>query len=464
MSSIGQGMALDLLRDLGDSLTGWSQKWIPDGLVIVWLLTVISFGLTFVWGDATPTQAITAWGKGFWVLLEFAMEMCLILMTGYILACSKPIKRLLDALSGVPSCEKPWQAIAAMCIFSMLTGLVNWGLSLIGSAMFALYLIRRNPKTDYRLLVASAYLGLGCTWHAGLSASAPLLVNTPDNFLIQSMVLDAPISTSETVFTFFNLVLVTIVIVSVTTLMSVLHPSKEKTYKLSPELLGRVKLYEGPKRPARPLTPSEWLNWWPGLNVVVATAGLAWLGSEISTKGFAQTVNLNNINLFFLVLGVLFHWHPWAFLKAAEESVTAVWGIIIQFPFYAGIFGLFKFTALATVISKGFLEISSPSTFLLIVCWFSGLVNYLIPSGASEFVVLAPYIIPTAKELGVSVPKTVLAYAWGDMITDMIQPFWAIALLAVARLEFREIVGWLLLVFVTFFVITSIGFLILPFI
>ncbi len=464
MSSSRQSIALDLLRDLGDTLTGWSQRWMPDGLVVVWLLTVISFVLTLIWGNVTFAQAIVAWGKGFWVLLEFAMQMCLVLMTGYILACSPPIRRLLDALSSVPSCEKPWQAITAMCIFSMLTGLLNWGLSLIGSAMFALFLIRRNPRTDYRLLVASAYLGLGCTWHAGLSGSAPLLVNTPHNFLIQSELLTAPISTSETVFTYFNLVMVAVVIVAVTTLMSLMHPSEEKTYKLSPELLRRVKLYEGPKKPAGPLSISQWLNWWPGLNVIVATTGLIWLGLEVDARGFTQTVNLNNINLFFLMLGILFHWHPWVFLKAAEESARAVWGIVIQFPFYAGIFGLFKFTALATVISKGFLAISSPSTFLLIVCWFSGLINYPIPSGASEFAVLAPNIIPAAQQLGVSVPKTVLAYAWGDMITDMIQPFWAIALLAVARLEFREIVGWLLLVFFVFFVITSLGFLFLPFI
>jgi len=172
----------ETLKNWGDGMTRWSEKWIPDALVIVWILTIIAFILAFIWGKTTPLGAVIAWGKGFWALLAFGMQMCLIMMTGYILASSPPVKRLLDALASLPNPDQPYQAILAMCLFSMITAWFQWGLSLIGSAMFALFLIQRNPKTDYRLLVAAAYLGLGCTWHAGLSGSATLLVNTPDNF------------------------------------------------------------------------------------------------------------------------------------------------------------------------------------------------------------------------------------------------------------------------------------------
>jgi len=456
--------AFEFLKRWGDGLTRWTERWIPDALVIVWILTIISFVLTLIWGDATPKGAIIAWGKGFWVLLEFGMQMCLIMMTGYILACSPPMKRILDGLSSLPNSEKPWQAIMAMSLFSMTTAWLNWGLSLIASAMFALFLIRRNPKTDYRLLVASAYLGLGCTWHSGLSGSATLLVNTPNNFLIQGKYLDSTIPTTETIFSAFNLVLVVIVIVVVTSLMCLMHPSEEKTYKIKPELLDQLKLYEAPSRPTGKITASDWMNWWPGFNILAAAAGLLWLGWEVGQKGFTNSINLNNINLFFLMLGVLFHWRPWAFLKAAEDAGKAVWGVIIQFPFYAGIFGLFKFTTLGAALAKAFVTISTPSTFLLIIYWYSGLENYFVPSGGSKWAITAPFLIPAANELGVSVSKTVLAYAWGDMLTDMIQPFWAIAMLAVAKLEFREIMGWLMLVFFVYFTITSIAFLIFPFV
>ncbi|MGC8908685.1 MAG: short-chain fatty acid transporter [Desulfomonilaceae bacterium] len=454
--------SFEFLKDWGDGLTRWSERWIPDALVIVWILSFIAFALALLFGNATPKQAVIAWGKGFWVLLEFGMQMCLIMMTGYILACSPPVKRILNALSSLPNPDKPWQAIMAMSLFSMISAWLNWGLSLIASAMFALFLVRRNPKTDYRLLVAAAYLGLGCTWHSGLSGSAPLLVNTPNNFLIQGKYLDSTIPTSETIFSGFNLVMALIVIVVITALMCLMHPTKEKTYQIKPELLDQLKLYQAPDRPTGKLSISEWLNWWPGFNIIVALGGLLWLGWDVGQNGFRSSINLNNINFFFLMLGVLFHWRPWAFLKAAEDAGKAVWGVIIQFPFYAGIFGLFKFTALGAAIAKAFVVISTPSTFLLILYWYSGIENYLVPSGGSKFAITAPFIIPAAKELGVSIPKTVLTYAWGDMMTDMIQPFWAIAMLAIAKLQFREIMGWLMLVFFVYFVITSIAFLIYP--
>jgi len=454
--------SFEFLRNWGDGLTRWTERWIPDALVIVWILSIVTFVMALIWGNAGPKDAVLAWGKGFWALLEFAMQMCLIMMTGYVLACSPPIRRLLDGLSGLPNADKPWQAIMAMCLFSMISAWINWGLSLIGSAMFALFLVRRNPKTDYRLLVAAAYLGLGCTWHSGLSGSATLLVNTPNNFLIQGKYLDATIPTTETIFSGFNIVLAIIIVVVITILMCLMHPSQEKTYRVEAKLLDQLKLYEAPPRPTGKLSASDWMNWWPGFNIIVAAAGLLWLAWQVSQNGFAASVNLNNINLFFLMLGVLFHWRPWTFLKATEDAGKAVWGIIIQFPFYAGIFGLFKFTALGAAMAKAFVAISTPATYLLIVYWYSGLLNYLVPSGGSEWAITAPFLIPAAKELGVSIPKTVLTYAWGDMMTDMIQPFWAIAMLAVAKLQFREIMGWLLMVFFVYFVITSIAFLIYP--
>ena len=215
MAEKSERSSLEFLKDWGGGLTNQTEKWIPDALVIVWILTGITFIFAFIWGDVGPSKAVYAWGKGFWILLKFGMQMCLIMMTGYILAVSPPLKRLLNGLSSLPNTEKPWQAIMVMALFSMIIAWFNWGLSLIGSAMLALFMVKNNPKVDYRLLVAGAYLGLGCTWHSGLSASAPLLVNTPNNFLIKSGYLTDTISTSQTIFSPFNIILVLIIIVTV---------------------------------------------------------------------------------------------------------------------------------------------------------------------------------------------------------------------------------------------------------
>ncbi len=468
---MAQKERMGILKAWGGGLTEWTEKYISDALVIVWILSIITFIFALLWGFKPEVGildramgSIQAWGKGFWFLLKFAMQICLIMMTGYILACSPPVRKLLDGLAGWPNPDNPSQAILLMAFFSIIIAWLNWGLSLIGSAMFALFIVRKNPKVDYRLLVAAAYLGLGCTWHSGLSASAPLLVNTPGNFLIKAGYLDKTISTSQTIFTPFNLILVVIIILVVAFLMKAMHPTPEKTFKIKPELAERIKLYEPPERPTGKLTASQFMNWWPGWNIIIFIGGAVWMYWKISQVGFAKFINLNNINFFFLMLGILFHWRPWSFLKAAEQAGLAVWGIIIQFPFYAGIFGLFKYTLLATAFTKAFVAISSPQTYFLIIYWYAGLLNYLIPSGGSEWAVTAPYLLPAAKQLALPAWKVVITYAWGDMLTDMIQPFWAIAMLAVVKLEFREIMGWLMLVFFVYAIITSAAFLLLGFI
>ena len=451
----------NILQRGGAALTTWTERWIPDALVIVWILTAVCFVLALLWGDASPISAVKAWGNGFWVLLEFGMQVCLTMMTGYIVANATLVRRVLQKLASLPNPDKPAQSIVLMSLFSMITAWLSWAFSLIASALFAVFLVHRNRKVDYRLLVAAAYLGLGCTWHAGLSASAPLLVNTPDNFLIQGDILQATIPTSETIFSAFNIILLVLVVVVVTAMMAVMHPSAENTYRIKPELLEQLQLFEAPEKPPQ-TAPSISLNWWPGFNLIVGTVGLAWLFGEVVRLGIANAITLNSINFFFLMLGILLHWYPWRFLKAAENAGRVVWGVIIQFPFYAGIFGLFKFTNLATAFTQAFITIGSKNTFLVIAYWYAGILNYFIPSGGSEWAVTAPYLIPAGDALGVEASKLVIAYAWGDMMTDMIQPFWAIAMLAIVKLEFREIMGRLLLVFFVYFGVTSAAFLVWP--
>jgi short-chain fatty acids transporter len=462
------------LKDLGAGLTNWTERWIPDSMVIVFILSIIAYILALIWGFGKEVAfgsrlygGIEAWGKGFWVYLAFAMQMCLIMMTGYILALSPPVRRLLDGLAGLPDKDKPSQAIIVMALFSTLSAWISWGLSLIASAVLALFIVRRNPKVDYRLLVASAYLGLGCTWHSGLTGSATLMMASPGNALVQSAVkegwITGPVSTGSTIFNPFNLILTAVVIIVVTWVMAKMHPTPENTYVIAPELMERLNIYEPPKRETT-RTASDWMNWWPGFNLIIVVGGAIALYTYLKGQPPGNWLTLNNVIFFFLMLGILFHWRPWSFLKASEESGKAVWGIVIQFPFYAGIYGLIKFTLLSKVFTGWFVAISAPSTFLMFAYWYGGLLNYLVPSGGGEWLMTAPYLLPAGHELGLSAHKTIIAYAWGDMMTDMIQPFWAIAMLAVAKLNFRDIMGYLMVIFLVYFIITSIAFLILPWI
>ena len=445
-----------MLQKLASASTRWSTRWVPDAWVIAVILTIVAYGLGLIFTKATAFQLIQNWGSGFWVLLSFGMQMCLIIMTGYILATTPIFSRLLNGLAGLPKSNKG--AIAMMALVSMGLAWINWGLSIVGSAVFVRFLVRKQKGVDYRLLVATAYLGLGTMWHSGLSASAPLLVATPKHFLEKDIGI---IPITETIFHPFNLLLALAVLVALTIAGPLMHPRKEETFEADPELIKEAGFEAPPKPKPADMTPALWVEHSPIINIIVAASGIIWLVWYFGKNGWAG-INLDVVNFVFLIIGILLHWTPASFLKAAMEGGSFIWGVVVQFPFYAGIFGIIKFSGLAEVMGDWFTAIATKETYPFIVMWYSGILNYIVPSGGAKWAVEAPYIMAAGKTLGVSGPMTVIAYAWGDMITDVIQPFWAIPLLGVAKLNFRDIMGYCMIYFIIYMVIISAGFLLLP--
>jgi short-chain fatty acids transporter len=443
-----------MLQRLAGAMTRWSTRWVPDAWIIAVILSVITYVLGLAFTRSTPYQLVQYWGNGFWILLSFAMQMSLIIVTGYILATTPLFTRLLDGLAGLP--RSPRGAIAVMALVSMLLAWLNWGLSIVGSAVFTRFVARKQQGVDYRLLVATAYLGLGVMWHSGLSGSATLLVATPKHFLEGDI---GVIPITETTFHPFNLLLAGVILVALTVFGPTMHPRREDTVTVDPALLADATVTP-PARPAHP-TPALRLEHSPVVNLVVALAGFVWLWWYLGEKGFAG-VNIDLVNFTLLMVGVLLHWTPASFLKAAMEAGSFIWGVVIQFPFYAGIFGIIRYSGLAEVMAGWFTAVASQSTYPFVVLWYSGILNYIVPSGGSKWAIEAPYVITAGKALGVPNPITILAYAWGDMVTDIIQPFWAIPLLGVAKLEFRDIMGYCLLYFAVYMVIISVAFLLLP--
>ncbi len=439
-----------MLGRLAGFLTRWALRWVPDSFVIAILLTVFVFVLALATTASSPFQLARYWGDGFWELLSFAMQMCLVIISGFIVAVSPPVRRALGALAGIP--RTPRGSIALVAAVSMLLAWVNWGLSIVGSAMLARAVARRGRGVDYRLLVASAYLGMGCIWHAGLSGSVFLLVATPGHFLEKEIGV-VPVTT--TLFSPFNLGLAAVVFVAMVLLAVAMHPRREDAYVVPPEMI--------PPDPEPPPAPNErasfarWAERSPLLTLVFVALGVTWLVLWFREKG-AAGLNLNTLNLGFLTLGAALHGRPSAFLHAAEEGGRHVWGVIIQFPLYAGIFGIIKYSQLQSVISGWFASFLHPQSYPTFVLWYSGILNYIIPSGGSKWAIEAPYVIEAARSLGVPVEPTILAYAWGDMMTDIIQPFWALPLLAITRLEFRDLMGYAIVIFAVYSALVTAGF------
>jgi short-chain fatty acids transporter len=452
-----------VLADLGGRLSRFTERWIPDSWVVCMMITVLVFVLAVAGAGVSLPAAVLAWGGGMWTLLELSMQLALALVAAHACVSSRPIFKSLEKLSGLPNPDRPAQAVVVMALYSMITGYFNWALSLVASALFIPFLCRKNPRTDVRLLAVAAYLGQGTVWHGGLSGSAPLILATPGNPLIApaggAPVLDRLIPVTETIFAPFNLMYLPVVAATGLLTLALLHPRADAV-TLSPAQIDGMMPRIPDLPPPRP-TIAGWLDRFRGWTLLAAALIAYPLGHALVTRGLAAW-NINAYNMVFLTLALVLHGRPESLVKAFVGGATTAAGIILQFPFYAGIFGVMKNTPLGEWMGHLFVVVSRPRTFPLVVYAYSALMTTFVPSGGSKWLIEAPYLLPAARQLGVSVSTTVLAYAYGDSSGHLIQPFWAIPILTVTRLRFGDIVGYNVLVFAACFVVSVIAMLLIP--
>ena len=402
-----------------------------------------------------------AWGGSMWTLLELSMQLSLALIAAHACVSSPPIFRSLEKLSGLPNPNKPVQAVVTMALYSMITAYFNWALSLVASALFIPFLCRKNPKTDVRLLAVAAYLGQGTVWHGGLSGSAPLILATPGNPLMApaggAPVIDHLVPVTQTIFAPFNLIYLLVVAAVGLITISLLHP-RTNVVTCSPAQVDAM-MPRIPDLPAERRTVAGRLDRFRGWTVLAAVLIAYPLGYALVTRGFTAW-NITAYHMVFLAL--LLHGRPESLVRAFVNGTTTAAGIILQFPFYAGIFGVMKNTPLGEWMGHLFVSISNPRTFPLIVYAYSALMTIFVPSGGSKWLIEAPYLLPAARQLSVSVSTTVLSYAYGDSTAHLIQPFWAIPILTVTRLRFGDIVGYNVLVFAACFAVSIIAMMLIP--
>ena len=471
---------IDFLSELGEKLTRFTERWVPDSWIVCMILTAISLVLA-VLGPRTIAfdgiqaasihEAVLAWGDGMWALLELAMQFTIALVASHAIVTSRPIYQLLDRLAGLPNPDRPAQAVMLICVASIVTGYLNWAFTIIASALFIPFVCRRNPKADIRVLIAGAYLGVCTVWHGGLSASAPLILATPGNPLLEPTagpaVIDRLIPVTETLFTSFNLLYISVIAIVAVGAVTALHPRRNPV-TLSTEQAEAMlpKIPEDDRRDS--LTPSGYLDRFPGWIILAVILILYPLGYHIFSHpdgfatGFGANWTINSYNVVFLSAALALHGRPSSLLKVIPQGVATASGIILQFPFYAGIFGVMRFTDLGPWLGQLFVSVSTQQTYPLIVYVYSGFVNLFVPSGGSKWLIEAPYLLPAARELGVSTVTTVLAYGYGDSTSNLIQPFWALPILAVTRVRFGEVLGYTFLVALTLFSTTVIFMLLIP--
>lgn len=441
------------------------QRYLPDAFIFAVLLTILTFVLALITTGQSVMDLVLHWGDGVWSLLSFTMQMALVLVLGNALASSKPVKRLLVKVAVIA--KTPTQAIMLVSLVSAMACWFNWGFGLIVGALLARELAKRVKNVDYRLLIAAAYSGF-VVWHAGISGSVPLtLAANPEEIAkVTQGALTEVIPVTDTLFSLPNLIFAWFIILTLPFVNRAMHPDADHVIAVDPELLlaeeRRLEEKEAALASKNQGTPADKLENSVILSAVVVVLGLAYLVHHFIANGL--DLNLNIVNLIFLTLGVFFHRTPIRYVEAINEAIKGAGGIILQFPFYAGIMGLMtganaEGISLGTQITNFFLSISTARTFPMFTFWSAGLINVFVPSGGGQWAVQGPIMMPAAIKLGVRPSVAAMAIAWGDAWTNMIQPFWALPALGIAKLSAKDIMGYCVVVLLYVGIIMSIGFL-----
>ncbi len=440
-----------MIASLGKRLNALSERFVPDPFVFALLLTFVTAVLAFAIGEGVaaqpPMQRLTTLADGWYgqffgnaALMKFTMQMCIVLITGHAIAMSKPVRRVIERVALVA--RSPAAAAAVVALFASFMSLIQWGLGAIAGAFLAREMgrafARRGDPIHYPLLGAAGYAGF-LVWHGGLSGSAPLSVATPGHFL-ESEIGVIPIT--QTLLSPLNIAVTVVMLILVAVVFHALMPRNpddmvvydgdlenddDKSVVADAYLQSAV---------VRALEGGRWLSTLTG----VALLGVAlWVFGAQGAAGW----NLDSVNLLFLGLGLVLHRSAMSYARAVAAGVQGAAGIILQFPFYFGILGLLKASGLIVQIAAFFVSISTDATLPLFTFLSAGLVNFFVPSGGGQWAVQGPVMIQALQTMpAVDPAKVVMALAYGDAWTNMLQPFWALPLLGIMNLRARDIIGY----------------------
>ena len=442
------------------------QRFLPDAFVFCIILTIVVFIAAMPVAGMNPIEVANAWGSGVWGLLAFSMQMALVLVLGSALANAPAIKKLIVKLAGVP--KKPVGAVAFVTVISAICCFINWGFGLIIGALLAKEVAKKIKGLDYRLIIAAAYSGF-VIWHAGISGSIPLgmtALNADGVVDNTAGAVTEIVPTSQTIFSAWNLIMVLAVVVVVAFVNAKMHPDPKDVVSIDPKLLEDAPDNTEVKA-RKDQTPAEKRENSMVLSYIVVVIGAIYLIYYFVNAGsILNALSLNIVNLIFLILGIAFHKTPISYVRAITESAESAGGIILQFPFYAGIQGMMvtvgsNGVSLASAISTAFVNISTPRTFPVLCYLAAGIVNFFVPSGGGQWAVQGPIMMPAGLELGVTPAVTAMGIAWGDAWTNMLQPFWALPALGIAGLGARDIMGYCAIVLIASGIVTALGFLFL---
>ncbi len=438
------GPELTWVQRFGEGVADKVERWMPSPFVFAIILTYVAGLAAFLSEGSSLLDVALAWYGGFWNLLQFAMQMVIILVTGFVVAYHPTVLSGIKRLVALPRNGR--QAVVLVGIGSMIVGWISWGLGLIFGAILAREMGRaaaeKKMALHYPLVAVAGYMGMSLTWGWGLSSSAGLLQATDGNVFMLQGIVDRVIPATEWVFHSYPLSLTILSMAYASLMMYLLSPPAancrgiERYMKIDAHRSEAIEQKEEEK-----LTPSDRLD-----NSKLLGGFLAFVGFALFVRSFVidglGALDLNVFNFGFIMTGMVLYLSPAKYEQEFNDAVKGSAGVILQFPFYAGIIGIMTGTGLVDSMTAGLLSIATEETFAVTAWLTGGVLNIFVPSAGGEWAIVGGPMLLAATELGIPHGQTIAAYAVGDAHTNLLNPFWAIPLLAITGLKARDMFGY----------------------
>ncbi|MEB6667623.1 TIGR00366 family protein [Acinetobacter vivianii] len=433
-----------LLERFALRISNWSEKWFPDSYIFA-LLGVIIVSFAAICIGAPVQDVASSFGNGFWSLIPFTLQMTMLIIVGYVVSVSAPVKKLIQMMARIPHSGR--SAIVLVATTSLLISLVNWAVSTILTALLVIALAKRKElNMDYRAAAAAAIIGMGATWALGISSSAAQLQANKASLPESIYNLTGVIPFTETIFLWQSLVM-TLILVIVSIAIAYWSAPKGDNVKTMQDF--ELSFDEEEKTEVKSTRPGDWLENSPLLTIIVVALGLIWMFIEFSkTNPIIAISSLNTYNFVFLMLGLALHRTPRNFLNAVSQAVPAVSGILIQFPLYGSIAFIMtqalngEDLSLSHYIAEFFVSIASKETFAIVMGIYSAVLGFFVPSGGGKWIIEAPYVMQAANDLQVHLGWSVQIYNAAEALPNLINPFFMLPMLGILKLKAKDVIGF----------------------